>query len=283
VLLADIAVNEILAKHFPERDWTLRKASEGMSSKGYVATGDGLELFVKLEEHVGAVRRAAELGIAPRVLAAGSHNGTPYFVQEYLHGTHPDRPWFSRHLPQLADLILRYHNDPALAALFGKEEAPGYVEYIGTELGDLQAQLSGLPESSYKAELSPLLNELKAQARHLEPAGLVPTHADPNNNNFLLVGERIYLLDWDRASLSDPYRDVGPLLWWYVPEEQWPEFFAAFSPDVEGQAARKVYWWAAWHSCMVALWFARLGYPEFGQPFVVDFAAALHGQANPHA
>jgi aminoglycoside phosphotransferase (APT) family kinase protein len=254
-----------------------------MSSKCYIATSDGLELFVKLGEHEQAVRRAAELGIAPRVLAAGSHDGTPYIVQEYLHGTHPDRPWFSRHLTQLADLILKYHNDPVLAALFGKGEAPGYAEYTETELGKLAAQLSGLPESPYKAELTPLLAELKEQARQLEPAELVPTHADPNHNNFLLVGERIYLLDWDRASLSDPFRDVGPLLWWYVPEEKWPEFFAALSPDVEQQAARKVYWWAAWQSGMVALWFARLGYPEMAQPFILDFRAALHGQANPHA
>lgn len=283
VFLADVLVRDILANHFPQRDWALRKTSEGMSSKGYVATSEGTELFVKLEEHGQAAQRAAELGIAPRVLAAGIHGGTPYIVQEYLHGTHPDRAWFSRHLPQLADLILRYHNDPTLAALFGKGEAPSYVEYIDTELEDLEAQLSGLPESPYKAEISPMLAELKAQARYLEPAELVPTHADPNNNNFLLVGERIYLLDWDRASLSDPFRDVGPLLWWYVPEEKWPEFFAAFSPDVGEQGARKVYWWAAWQSGMVALWFARLGYPEFAQPFVVDFAAALHGQANPHA
>ncbi|HEX8221094.1 MAG TPA: hypothetical protein VF914_18020, partial [Chloroflexia bacterium] len=88
----------------------MRKTSEGMSSKGYVATSEGTELFVKLEEHGQAAQRAAELGIAPRVLAAGIHGGTPYIVQEYLHGTHPDRAWFSRHLPQLADLILRYHN-----------------------------------------------------------------------------------------------------------------------------------------------------------------------------
>jgi hypothetical protein len=261
----------------------LQKAIEGMTSKCYIATSGSVELFVKLGEHGRAVRRAAELGIAPRVLASGSHDGTPYIVQDYLHGTHPDRGWFSRHLPQLAGLIRKYHHDPVLAALLGKDEAPSYVEYIDAELADLQAQLLGLPESACKAELVPLLAELKEQAQHLEPAGLVPAHADPNNTNFLLVGQRVYLLDWDRASLSDPLRDVGPLLWWYVPEEKWPEFFAAFSPGLGKQAARKVYWWAAWHSGMVALWFARLGYPELAQPFILDFRAALRGQANPHA
>jgi thiamine kinase-like enzyme len=279
----DLLVREILANHFLQQGWVLRKATQGLTSKCFIATSDGLELFVKLEEPGHVAQRAAELGIAPRVLAAGSHDGTPYIVQEYLHGTHPDRGWFARHLPQLAALIRKYHHDPVLAALLSKGEAPGYVEYIDTLLGDLEAQLTGLPDSPHKAELSPLLDELKDRARHLEPEDLVPTHADPNYNNFLLVGERVYLLDWDRASLSDPIRDVGPLLWWYVPEEKWPEFFAAFSLGLEKQAARKVYWWAAWQSCMVALWFARLGYPELAEPFIVDFRAALHGQANPHA
>ena len=283
VLHADVLVGEILAHHFPERGWVLQKATEGMTSKCYVATNDGLELFVKLEEPGQAVQRAAELGIAPKVLAAGTHAGRPYIVQEYLHGTHPDRGWFARHLPQLAALIRKYHHDSVLAALLSKGETPGYVEYIDTLLRDLEAQLTRLPDSAYKTELSPLLAELRDQASNLEPAGLVPTHADPNYNNFLLVGERVYLLDWDRASLSDPIRDVGPMLWWYVPEEKWPEFFAAFFPDKEEQAARKVYWWAAWQSCMVALWFARLGYPQMAEPFIVDLRAALHGQANPHA
>jgi aminoglycoside phosphotransferase (APT) family kinase protein len=279
----NIQVSEILTSHFPKRHWVLRTATEGLAGKGYVAASDGLGLFIKLDVNVQAVQRVAELGIAPRVLASGSHNGRPYVIQEYLHGTHPDRAWFSLRLPQLAALIQQYHSDPVLAALLSVGHSPSYKHRISAEVDGMEAQLAKLPESSYKAELTPLLAELRDQTRSFEPVECVPTHADPNNNNFLLVGEEIYLLDWDGASLSDPIRDVGPLLWWYVPAEKWPEFFAAFQVEMSEQTAHKVYWWAARQSCMVALLFAAMGYPEQGLPFTVDFRAALYRQPNPHS
>lgn len=279
----NVQIDEILTSHFPKRKWLLREASEGLTSKGYIATSDDLGLFIKFDVDARVLHRVAELGIAPTVLAAGSHNGSTYVVQEFLHGTHPTRAWFSLNLPRLADLIQTYHGDPVLATLLGTGNSLEYRDYIDSQFKGFEAQLAGLPESSYKAELTPLLAELKHQARSFDPVGLVPTHADPNNNNFLLTGDKIYLLDWDGASLSDPIRDVGPLLWWYVPAEKWPEFFAAFSIEKSEQNERKVYWWAARQSCMVALLFASLGYPQYGLPFIADFRAALHEQANPHA
>jgi hypothetical protein len=203
-------------------------------------------------------------------------------VQEYLHGTHPDREWFSLHLPQVAALIGGYHSDPVLADLLAKGHSPGYAEHISAGLGDMAALIAQLPESPHKAELSRLLAELSDQARSLGPVGLVPAHADPNYHNFLLVGERVYLLDWEGVTLSDPLRDVGPLLWWYAPQQKWPEFFAACSTEMDEQVERKVYWWAARQSCSVALWFAGRGLLELAAPFMLDFEAALHGRANPH-
>jgi aminoglycoside phosphotransferase (APT) family kinase protein len=276
-------VIEILTSHFPGRDWALRTSTEGMSSKSYIATGGDLQLFIKINADTTALRHVAELGIAPRVLAEGTQDGSRYVVQEFLHGTHPDRPWFSRHLPELANLIQVYHLDQGLAALLGKGQTLAYQEHLDGRLNELGVQLASLEASSHKAELTPLLAELRDQARTFESAGLVPTHADPNNNNFLLVGDKIYLLDWDGVSLSDPIRDVGPMLWWYVPAETWPEFFAAFHVEWSKQIEHKVYWWAAWQSCWVALLFATAGYPESAEPFIIDFRAALHGQPNPHA
>ena len=52
---------------------------------------------------------------------------------------------------------------------------------------------------------------------------LVATHGDPNPQNLLVSRFGITLIDWDGAALSDPLRDVGPLLWWFIPPTRWPE------------------------------------------------------------
>jgi thiamine kinase-like enzyme len=272
----------ILARHFPGREWLLRKPDAGLASISYVATSEDLELFVKLDADAEVVQRVAELGIAPPVVASGTHQGQTYVIQYYIQGTHPDRAWFSLHLPQLATVIEKYHHDPVLRLLLAKGKPPGYEEHITAELRYLGALLAGLPESPQRAELYSFFDEFKDQARAFDSVDLVPAHADPNYHNFLLVGEMVYLLDWEGVTLSDPLRDVGPLLWWYVPREKWPEFFAACSNEMDAQRERKVYWWAARQSCSVALWFAGRGLLEQATPFMIDFEAALHGRANPH-
>jgi thiamine kinase-like enzyme len=254
-----------------------------MTGESYIATRDGLELFIKFDVEAPALQRVAELGVAPRVLAAGRHEGRLYIVQEYVQGIRPEREWFPLHLSELADLIQVYHRDPVLTALLSKGEQLKHVEHIEKELKGFETQLAGLADPAHRAELSPLVTQLREQSRSFEPVDLVPTHADPNFYNFLVAGERIYLLDWDAASLSDPLRDVGPLLWWYVPPGKWHEFFAAFNVEMSDQTAHKVYWWAARQSCMVALLFAGSAYPGYAGPFIEDFRAALHRQANPHA
>ncbi|MDQ3703865.1 MAG: phosphotransferase [Chloroflexota bacterium] len=279
----NLQVSDILTSHFPGRDWILRKPTAGMTGESYIATSDGLEIFIKFDVEAPALQRVAELGIAPRVLAAGRHEGRLYIVQEYVQGIRPEREWFPLHLPQLADLIRVYQGDPVLAALLSKGKQLEHAEYIDSELRGFATQLAGLSDPSHRAELSPLMAELRDQSRAFEPVDLVPTHADPNFYNFLVADERIYLLDWDAASLSDPMRDVGPLLWWYVPPDKWHEFFTASNIEMNDQMARKVYWWAARQSCMVALLFAASAYPQYALPFIVDFRAALRGQPNPHA
>lgn len=253
-----------------------------MAGISYVATSDGLELFIKLDADAEVVQRVAELGIAPPVVASGTYQGQTYVIQEYIQGTHPDREWFSLHLPQLATLIEKYHNDPVLRSMLSKGKPLGYEEHITAELRDLEVLLTDLPEAPQQAKLLSLFDEFKDQARSFDPVDLVPAHADPNYNNFLLIGDKVYLLDWDRLALYDPIRDIGPLLWWYVPEEKWSEFFAACSMGMDEQVRRKVYWWAARQSLWVVLWFASSGYMEHALPYVLDFKAAMNRQANPH-
>ncbi len=122
---------------------------------------------------------------------------------------------------------------------------------------------------------------LKAQAQSLQPVKLVPVHPDPNTKNMLLVGNVLHTVDWDDIILSDPMRDAGQLLWWYVARKQWDEFFAAYSLPLDGALMRRIYWWAARTSFAIALW--HVEHSHDCMPFLKDFVAAIHGEGNPHA
>jgi aminoglycoside phosphotransferase (APT) family kinase protein len=90
---------------------------------------------------------------------------------------------------------------------------------------------------------------------------LVPVHTDPSPANVLVTPDRTYLEDWNGFRLSDPLRDIGLLLWWFVSPERWVAALRRFwLPDAASLAAiDRVYWWSAVTSLRVALWIDRQG------------------------
>ncbi len=115
------------------------------------------------------------------------------------------------------------------------------------------------------------------------PGELVLTHGDPNTSNFILDRDgRLFLLDWDDACLSDPMRDIGPLLWWYVRPDRWSTALDAAELG-DGHAHGSVYRWAAIRSFEVAEWLASQGNPAEAANFARDGDAARAGMDNPRA
>lgn len=110
---------------------------------------------------------------------------------------------------------------------------------------------------------------------------MVPVHPDPNTKNLLLVDTRLMMVDWDNLQLSDPMRDAGQLLWWYVSPKQWPIFFQAYGLELDENLVNRIYWWAARTSFAIALWHIE---HEFDcTSFLQDFLAALNKMNNPRA
>jgi aminoglycoside phosphotransferase (APT) family kinase protein len=73
---------------------------------------------------------------------------------------------------------------------------------------------------------------------------------DPDAENLMRQGDAaLYLIDWDEARVSDPARDIGQVLWWYVRPERWGKALAecglrrpaaaASDPLVGGQVIRR--------------------------------------------
>ena len=110
------------------------------------------------------------------------------------------------------------------------------------------------PDELHAPEIVSAFDKLKNQAHTLHSDKMVPVHPDPNTKHLLLVDTRLMMVDWDNLQLSDPMRDAGLLLWWYVSPKQWPIFFQAYGLVFEENLDDRIFWWAARTSFAIALW-----------------------------
>jgi hypothetical protein len=275
-------VRHILQKHFQRADWNISQPKDGQYRTSYIAQSKEQQLFIKFDVPIDALQRLSEIEVAPLVLASGVHEGTSYAAQEYINDIYPDWQWFATHLPLLASFIKRYHFDDQLTFLLSKTITTKYDDHVALNIATLETQFRSLHENAlHTPEIATAFDELKNQAQYLHSAKLVPVHPDPNTKNMLLVNTHLRIVDWDNVQLSDPVRDVGLLLWWYVAPQQWPIFFQAYDLPFDEYVVERIYWWAARTSFAVALWHVEHEYDCTA--FLQDFVAALNKCSNPHA
>ncbi len=87
------------------------------------------------------------------------------------------------------------------------------------------------------------LDLLRRQVMEFKGAGLVASHNDICNGNWLLGEDgALYLIDLDSMSLDDPALDLGATLWWYYPPGLREEFLhqAGYSGDPEFERRMQV-------------------------------------------
>lgn len=275
-------VKAILQNHFHIADWLITAPRDGQQKACFVAQHGAERVFIKFDAPVAALQRLGEIGVAPRVLASGMIDNHSYVMQEYIAGSYPDWRWFAHHLPMLAAFIKRYHSDQPLASLLAANAPTSYAEHIARDLATLENHFVSLHNDELHAPgIVSAFEKLKAWSKRLQAVPLVPVHPDPNTKNILLTRDAMLMVDWDDIQLSDPMRDAGLLLWWYVAQHQWHEFFEAYGLTMDDTLVERIYWWAARTSFAIALWHVEHGYDC--RAFLLDFLAAVNGKSNPHA
>jgi len=150
---------------------------------------------------------AADLGVAPRVHYADARAGiciTDFIESQPL--------WQALRRPegwaQLGALLRTLHSGPAF---------PVEVDTF-TLLKGLQAQLlgTGAPLPEWVLRYFERFAAVEAVVRpHLIS---LPCHNDLNPNNMLFDGARMWLIDWEAASMNDPMLDLGNILHWFTME-----------------------------------------------------------------
>jgi aminoglycoside phosphotransferase (APT) family kinase protein len=268
---------DVLSRAFTAAAWTIEKPQDGQQKECYIASDGIRSVFIKFDVPLKSLKRLGELGVAPRVLASGTYHGERYVIQEFLAGAYPDRAWIASHIEDVAALIRTYHEDRLLAEILAHGEHLTYRQHIDHDLAVLERKVAG----QAAAPLRPAFRQLKALAASLDDGPLVPVHNEPNTKNMLLHAGKLTFIDWDEVLLSDPLRDIGVFVWWYLPLHQWQDFYRSYGAPLTTAVEAKIFWFAARASLVICLWHNEHGHPMGG--FFDDFLAAIHQQPNPHA
>ncbi|MCU0487127.1 MAG: aminoglycoside phosphotransferase family protein [Anaerolineales bacterium] len=243
---------------------------------------------MKLGAQIARYETLASLGITPPVLASGHlADGTSILVQPFIPSRTPTRKDFADHLPQFARIIHRIHLSPELQALLPPAGSEHYSEAGLAALDSIRRRWEKhrrrVPEAAGFVEES--LERLAQQVRQFEGAGLVASHNDICNANWLITPEgQIYLVDLELMALDDPALDCGALLWWYYPPHLRQRFLeiCGYADDEPFRLRMQVR--MALHCLSIILprehSFDPFDPAAFAQE-LTDFRAMLAGEENP--
>lgn len=273
-----MTIEERLTQLYPDGQWAIQKAHSGESSQAFIASNGKKKVFIKYDVTSRALKRLAELGLTPKLIYDGTHEDRPYIVQEFVAAEYPDRKWFSGNLQPLAKFITAYQQDVQLRNILLGNRSEEYSEHIERELRVLEESINNSGSDVFnRDEVKTGIKRLQEKSKSLKRAPLVPTHADPNAKNFLITNNGLVMVDWDDIKISDPMKDVGLMLWWYVPKIKWGNFAVYYGRDLDEE---KIYWWTARASIQIATWFAKRNDKENAEFFLREFLGALQERDN---
>jgi thiamine kinase-like enzyme len=280
-------VQAFLQKHFSSRIWdfTLPK---GSGNETYFTHSNGQTCFVKLGVQATKYQALASIGLTPPVLAVGFlEDGTSIIVQPYIAGKKPERRDYHLRFEQFAEAINKVHHSPELIQVL-PEASSGLYSLIGLEsLARLQQKWERYRPQVPKAAdfIDQSLDEIGQQVGHFQGTGLVASHNDICNANWLIGPEgQLYLLDLESMALDDPAVDIGATLWWYYPPGMRENFLkiTGYFNDMEFERRMQVR--MAMHCLSIILpredSFDRFDPASFSES-LTDFRAILAGGENP--
>ena len=262
--------------------WHVTLPAQGSTGRAFVARRDDEAVFVKLGTAHAAQRRLAALGMTPALLAYGPG----FTIFRYVEGVVPDRSWMRDNAGVVIDLLTVVQRDEPLGQLLATTVPVAPLrEHLAAVVARLTERATRASTPAFRSSgIATALECLRLADYAVDGVPLVPSHTDPNTSNVLVAPDHAYLIDWDGITLSDPLRDIGLLLWWYVPPERWEAMVRRSGlPDAASAAAiDRIFWWAAVSSLRVALWIDRHGSDDDAiRSFLADFIAAAHGFPNP--
>lgn len=224
-------------EHILGQEWEITPAG-GATGEAFYAEYEDQRLFLKRNSSPFLAVLSAE-GIVPKLVwTKRLENGDVITAQQWLPGRELTPAEMNQEL--VAKLLKKIHcSKPMLGMLSRIENSPLHPETIfQSVVNELDEQVRSLPQTQ-KA-----LNFLMSEALNVYCDEKVVCHGDVNHNNWLLAEDnQLYLIDWDGARIADPAIDLGLLLYWYIPPENWQDWLSMYGQELTDHLRLRMKWY----------------------------------------
>ncbi|MBN8200898.1 phosphotransferase family protein [Bacillus sp. NTK034] len=224
-------------EHLFGHDWEIVPAG-GATGEAFYAKHEEQRLFLKRNSSPFLAVLSAE-GIVPKLIwTKRMENGDVITAQQWLNGRELKASDMNQE--SVAKLLRKIHSSkPLLGMLTRMGKSPLQPEtllrLIGEELDcDLKEQAAVIQSVDF----------LKKEVSHIRFEENTVCHCDVNHNNWLLSeNNQLYLIDWDGAMIADPAIDLGMLLYWYIPKEEWPNWLERYGIQLSDDLLLRMKWY----------------------------------------
>lgn len=225
-----------------EDGWKIRPAG-GVTGEAFYACHGQEKLFLKRNSSPFLAVLSAE-GIVPKLVwTRRLENGDTITAQEWIQGRKLEPHDMGRE--PVAKLLNKIHRSQALLKMLyriGKTPSKPHM---------LIRQLEGLLDEQFLNNplIQRTLRYLRNHIHRVEWNSWAVCHGDVNHNNWLLTKDNdLYLIDWDNALIGDPAIDIGPLLYWYIPEEDWDEWLRNYGVTPDQTLKFRLHWYTIYQT-----------------------------------
>jgi thiamine kinase-like enzyme len=235
-------------EHLLGQEWEVVPAG-GATGEAFYAQYEDQKLFLKRNSSPFLAVLSAE-GIVPKLVwTKRLENGDVISAQQWLSGRELKPSEMNQE--HVAKLLKKIHrSEPMLGMLSRLEKTALSPETIfQTVVEQLDKVVLGLKD------VQRTLDFLKEEVANVSTEEKVVCHGDVNHNNWLLAEDnQLYLIDWDGASIADPAIDLGLLLYWYIPEENWGLWLAMYGKELTDHLRLRMKWYVTLQTLSFIQW-----------------------------
>lgn len=224
-------------EHLFGQEWEIVPAG-GATGEAFFARHEDQRLFLKRNSSPFLAVLSAE-GIVPKLVwTKRFENGDVITAQRWLNGRELKQAEMNN--DRVARLLKKIHSSkPLLGMLKRLGKSSLYPE---TLLRLLEKELD--TELIQNKAVAKSIEFLRKEILNIHCEEKTVCHCDVNHNNWLLTeNNQLYLIDWDGAMIADPAIDLGMLLYWYIPRNEWAEWVSRYGRTLTEELALRMKWY----------------------------------------
>lgn len=217
-------------------EWTVASAG-GITGEAYVATTRQQKIFVKRNSSPFLAILSAE-GIVPKLLwTKRMFNGDVLSAQQFIEGRELSPDDMNR--PDVAAQLGKIHHSKEL--LFMLQQ----LDHTPVTSALLLRQCAAYGQDESNETIDEAVQWLMSHRPVDDEQELVVCHSDLNHNNWIEdESGQLYLTDWDDAIIADRAFDLAMVLYSYVDETDWENWFQQYGVTLTETLRNRMHWYA---------------------------------------